>query len=68
MPGLNGLQLYNRFKAINPDTKVLFVSALDAAQEMVSILPNVKLGEDIVKKPVEKEEFLYKVKMTLAKS
>jgi DNA-binding response OmpR family regulator len=68
MPGLNGLQLYNRFKAINPDTKVLFVSALDAAQEMVSILPNVKLGEDIVKKPVEKEEFLHKVKMTLAKS
>ncbi len=31
MPGLNGLQLYNRFKVINPDTKVLFVSDFDAA-------------------------------------
>jgi two-component system response regulator ChvI len=66
MPGLNGLQLYYRLKAISPDIKVLFVSALDAAQEMISILPGVKL-DDVVKKPVDEEEFLYKVrKMTLA--
>jgi DNA-binding response OmpR family regulator len=64
MPGLNGLHLYYRLKAINPDVKVLFVSALDVAQEMVSILPGVEL-DDIIKKPVEKEQFLYKVKMTL---
>ncbi len=30
MPGLNGLQLYYRFKAINRNMKILFVSALDA--------------------------------------
>jgi two-component system, OmpR family, response regulator ChvI len=66
MPGLNGLQLYYRLKAISPDIKVLFVSALDAAQEMISILPGVKL-DDVVKKPVDEEQFLYKVrKMTLA--
>ena len=66
MPGLNGLQLYYRLKAISPDIKVLFVSALDAAQEMISILPGVKL-DDVVKKPVDKEQFLYKVrKMALA--
>jgi len=40
---------------------VLFVSALDAAQEVVSILPGVKL-DDIVKKPVDEEQFLYKVR------
>jgi two-component system response regulator ChvI len=51
MPGLNGLQLYYRLKAINPNVKVLFVSALDAAEEMVSILPGVKI-EDIIQKPV----------------
>ena len=34
MPGLNGLQLYYRIKAMNPDIKVLFVSALDVAKEM----------------------------------
>jgi two-component system response regulator ChvI len=65
MPGLNGLHLYHRLKALNPNVKVLFVSALDAGQEMISILPGVKL-DDIIKKPVEKEQFLYKVKMTLA--
>jgi len=48
MPNLNGFQLYYRLKAISPNIRVLFVSALDAAQEMVSILPDVKL-DDIVR-------------------
>jgi len=61
MPDLNGLQLYYRLKAINPNIRIMFVSALDAAQEMVSILPGVKL-DDVVQKPVEQKEFLYKVK------
>jgi two-component system response regulator ChvI len=65
MPGLNGLQLYYRIKAMNPDIKVLFVSALDAAKEMVSILPGVKI-EDVIQKPVNQEHFLNKVKATLA--
>ena len=65
MPGLNGLQLYYRIKAMNPDIKVLFVSALDAAKEMVSILPGVKI-EDIIQKPVNQEYFVNKVKATLA--
>jgi CheY-like chemotaxis protein len=65
MPNLNGFQLYYRLKAISPNIRVLFVSALDAAQEMVSILPNVKL-DDIVRKPIDNEQFLRKVKMTLA--
>jgi len=65
MPNLNGFQLYYRLKAISPNIRVLFVSALDAAQEMVSILPDVKL-DDIVRKPIDNEQFLRKVKMTLA--
>jgi hypothetical protein len=32
---------------------------------MISILPGVKL-EDVVRKPVDNEQFLSKVKMTLA--
>jgi len=63
MPNLNGLQLYYRLKVINPNIKILFVSALDAAQEMVSILPAVKL-DDIIRKPVDQKQFLYKVKTT----
>ena len=65
MPGLNGLQLYYRIKAMNPDIKVLFISALDLAKEMVSILPGVKI-EDIIQKPVNQEYFVNKVKATLA--
>ena len=40
MPGLNGLQLYYRLKAVNRNIKILFVSALDAVPELVSILPD----------------------------
>ncbi|MBV9177999.1 MAG: response regulator [Nitrososphaeraceae archaeon] len=65
MPGLNGLHLYYRIKAMNPDIKMLFASALDLAKEMVSILPGVKI-EDIIQKPVNQEHFLNKVKATLA--
>ena len=56
MPGLNGLQLYYRIKAMNPNIKVLFVSALDAPREMVSILPGVKL-DDVIQKPVNQQDF-----------
>jgi two-component system response regulator ChvI len=61
MPNVNGLQLYYRLKSINPNIKILFVSALDAAQEMVSVLPDMGL-DDIIRKPVDNEQFLSKVK------
>jgi two-component system, OmpR family, response regulator ChvI len=64
MPGLNGLQLYYRLKAINPNVKILFLSALDAANEMISILPDVKL-DDVIRKPVEQDQFLNKLKAVL---
>lgn len=41
MHGLNGLQLYYRLTAINKAIKVLFVSALDAIEELVIVLPSV---------------------------
>jgi CheY-like chemotaxis protein len=64
MPNLNGIQLYYRLKAINPNIRILFVSALDAAQEMVSILPGIGL-DDVIRKPVDIEQFLSKVKTAL---
>jgi two-component system response regulator ChvI len=64
MPNLNGIQLYYRLKAKNPDVKILFVSALDAAQEMISILPDMGF-DDIIRKPVDIEQFLFKVKTAL---
>jgi len=56
MPGLNGLQLYYRLKAINRNIRILFVSALDAVPELISIFPGVKAANDIIKKPVALED------------
>lgn len=64
MSSLNGIKLYYRLKAINPKIKILFVSALDAAQEMISILPGIGF-DDVIRKPVDIEQFLFKVKTAL---
>lgn len=64
MPDLNGLQLYYRVKAINPNIKILFISALDAAEELVTALPGIE-QKYILRKPVDNEEFLNKVRTLL---
>jgi two-component system, OmpR family, response regulator ChvI len=65
MPGLNGLQLYYRLKAINKSIKVLFVSALDSSEELVSILPGIQI-EQILKKPVDRDFFISAIIKNLA--
>jgi CheY-like chemotaxis protein/class 3 adenylate cyclase len=64
MPGLNGLQLYYRLAAMNKAIKVLFVSALDAIEELVSVLPSVNCN-NILRKPVEKDYFINKIRSLL---
>jgi two-component system response regulator ChvI len=54
MPDLNGLELYCRLRSINPVVKILFVSALGIAEEISSILPEVK-SDDVIQKPVDKK-------------
>ena len=51
MPELNGIKLYSQLKVLNPDVKVLFLSALNALDE-VSIIPEIKHSE-IIRKPIE---------------
>jgi two-component system, OmpR family, response regulator ChvI len=64
MPHLNGLQLYNRMKAINNSVRILFVSALDAVEELVSILPDIRRNS-IIRKPVEKDHFVKSVQLAI---
>ena len=66
MPGINGLQLYYKLKAINMAVKIMFVSALDAADELISMLPGVKVDYDIIRKPVNRENFVNKIKAALS--
>jgi CheY-like chemotaxis protein len=65
MPGLNGLQLYQKMKSIDDSNNIIFVSALDALQELVSIFPDLNFG-NIIRKPVTQEQFLNKVKAAIA--
>jgi CheY-like chemotaxis protein/predicted transcriptional regulator len=64
MHDINGLQLYQSLKAMNPICKIIFVSALDAAKEIVSVLPGVR-PQDIIRKPVDREYFVDTVKTIL---
>ncbi len=42
MPNINGIQLYQIIKILNPDSKVLFVTGLDAIEEISSLLPTIQ--------------------------
>jgi two-component system, OmpR family, response regulator ChvI len=64
MPRLNGLQLFNTIKAITPNTKIIFVSALDIVDELTSILPDMTYNH-IIKKPVDREYFIAKINSML---
>jgi CheY-like chemotaxis protein len=64
MPHINGFQLYQIMKIINKKIKVLFVSALDVAEELTGIFPEIELN-DIIKKPVSNQDFITKVKESI---
>lgn len=60
MPGINGIKLYSKFKVMNPNVKILFVTALDAVNELLSLFPEIK-ESDILRKPVESQQLLDKI-------
>ncbi len=64
MKNLNGFQLHQQIKAIDPTIKVLFVTALDILNEFSTIIPGIS-KEQIMKKPVDKNEFTNTVKKLL---
>jgi two-component system, OmpR family, response regulator ChvI len=66
MPRLNGLKLFNTIKTLSPDTKIMFVSALDMAKELTTIFPDIE-HDYIIRKPVEREYFIYKINSALNK-
>jgi CheY-like chemotaxis protein/predicted transcriptional regulator len=67
MPEFNGLQIYQTFKAIDDNVKVLFVSALDAAEELVKIFPDMT-SDNIIRKPITQLQFLNAVRNLITSS
>jgi CheY-like chemotaxis protein len=64
MPVISGLQLYQLFRIIDLEVKVLFISALDTPETLAGILPGIK-SIDIIKKPFNIDYFISKVKEKL---
>ncbi|MGC2599372.1 MAG: response regulator, partial [Nitrososphaeraceae archaeon] len=65
MPKLNGLQLYYRIKAISHNTKIIFVTAFDVTDELVSILPDMT-SDYIIKKPADLNLIVNTVKRVIS--
>ena len=64
MKNLNGFQLHQQIKSIDPKIKILFVTALDILDELLSIVPGVS-KDQIMRKPVDRKIFTSTVKKLL---
>jgi CheY-like chemotaxis protein/class 3 adenylate cyclase len=64
MKNLNGFQLHQQIKAIDPTIKILFITALDILDEFSTIIPGIS-KEQIIRKPVDKKILTYTVKKLL---
>jgi CheY-like chemotaxis protein len=64
MKNLNGFQLHQQIKAIDPTIKILFVTGLDILDELLSIIPGLS-REQIMRKPVDRKIFTRTVKKIL---
>jgi DNA-binding NarL/FixJ family response regulator len=57
IPGINGIQMYNILKILNPSINVMFMTVLDAISELTSLFPEVKVT-DILRKTGGIDEFI----------
>ena len=64
MKNLNGFQLHQQIKSIDPTIKILFITALDILDEVLTIVPGIS-KEQIMRKPVDKKLFTNTVKKIL---
>lgn len=65
MPEMNGIQFYKIIKAINTSTRIIFVTVLDAARELLSIYPEIRQN-DVLQKPVSYNALDKRVRNALA--
>ena len=49
MPGMNGYELVKKVKAIRPEIKVVFMTALEFTEDMSEILPSIKIDGFMLK-------------------
>jgi two-component system, OmpR family, response regulator ChvI len=61
MAHLNGFELYQQLRTLDPNVQIIFVTALDIAQEITTLLPEVKLNQFLIK-PVNPNVLINSVK------
>src|SRR5918995_3145586 len=61
MTQLNGFELYQQLKTLDPNLQIIFVTALDIAQEITTLLPEIKLNQFLIK-PVNPSVLINSVK------
>jgi DNA-binding response OmpR family regulator len=61
MAQLNGFELYQQLKTLDPNLQIIFVTALDIAQEITTLLPEVKLSQFLTK-PINPSVLINSVK------
>jgi CheY-like chemotaxis protein len=64
MENLNGFQLHQQIKSIDPTIRILFITVLDILDEILTIVPGIT-REHIMRKPVDKKIFTNTVKNML---
>jgi CheY-like chemotaxis protein len=64
MKNVNGLQLHQQIKAIDPTIKIIFITALDILDELLSIVPGISQHQ-IMRKPIDNKEFTSTVEKVL---
>lgn len=64
MPKINGFQLYQKLKEINTDISVLFMTGFEVSENLLDTLPSMK-DSDILRKPIEVEHFVNRIKTAI---
>lgn len=60
MPYINGIQLYQILKILNPHIEIIFITSFDRVNELTRIHPEIK-SQDIIKKPIDGGHFIQMV-------
>ena len=67
MRGMNGIQLYQKLKAVDNHLQIRFITALDVANELVSLIPDFD-PMHIIRKPISNKDLLDIVKNAVTQS
>jgi CheY-like chemotaxis protein len=64
MPNFNGFQFYQKLREINTGVRVIFMSAFDVPGNLLDTMPAIK-DSDIIRKPIEEEHFVKRIKKAI---